>query len=106
MNDDRLPDDLVDFIHKRDTIFLGTSYVAPPNQEAEYPSHVGVNQRGGKVGFVRVRNDKRTVVLPDYSGMCDSYSYGGLCVDLVRRKSIHELPWKCPDYSCSRPYCP
>lgn len=66
--DDSLPDDVIDFIHKCDTIFIGTSYVASADQQEEYPSHAGVNHRGGKPGFVRVRNDKRTIVLPDYSG--------------------------------------
>ena len=28
--DDRLPDELISFIHENDTVFLGTSYVAPP----------------------------------------------------------------------------
>lgn len=67
-SDARLPDDVINFIHKCDGIFLGTSYVAPADQQSQYPSHVGTNHRGGKPGFVRVRNDKRTVVLPDYSG--------------------------------------
>ncbi|QRV82230.1 pyridoxamine 5'-phosphate oxidase family protein [Ceratobasidium sp. AG-Ba] len=65
---DQLPDELVRFVQKADTVFIGTSYAAKPNDAELYPSHMGVNHRGGRPGFVRVRNDKRTVVLPDYSG--------------------------------------
>ena len=68
--DDRLPDELISFIHENDTVFLGTSYVAPPPESAEnLPSHLGMNHRGGLPGFIRVRpSDGRTVVLPDFSG--------------------------------------
>lgn len=65
---DRLPDDVIEFILSCDTAFLGTSYVAAPGNEKKYPSHVGMNHRGGLPGFVRVRKDGRTVVLPDFSG--------------------------------------
>ncbi|CAE6476846.1 unnamed protein product [Rhizoctonia solani] len=66
--DERLPDELVDFVHRADTIFIGTTYVADPRQEDTFPSHLGTNQRGGRAGFVRVRKDGLTLVLPDYSG--------------------------------------
>ncbi|KDN45806.1 hypothetical protein RSAG8_04639, partial [Rhizoctonia solani AG-8 WAC10335] len=66
--DGRLPDDVVDFIHRADTIFVGTTYVADPSQEERFPSHLGTNQRGGRAGFVRVRKDGLTLVVPDYSG--------------------------------------
>ncbi|KAH8081976.1 hypothetical protein BXZ70DRAFT_629787 [Cristinia sonorae] len=66
---DRLPEDVIEFIHASDTVFLGTSYVAKKEDELFFPSHVGQNQRGGRQGFVRAsRSDGRTVVLPDYSG--------------------------------------
>lgn len=68
--EDRLPDDVIQFVRSCDTVFLGTSYVAQPEDAEIYPSHVGINHRGGLAGFVRVRNDARTVVLPDYSGEC------------------------------------
>lgn len=67
----KLPADVVQFILSRDTVFIGTSYVAKPETSEKYPSHVGMNHRGGLAGFVRVRNDGRTVVLPDYSGECN-----------------------------------
>ncbi|KAF9495869.1 hypothetical protein BDN71DRAFT_1390638 [Pleurotus eryngii] len=65
----RLPDETIKFILDADTVFIGTSYVAPKEDESSYPSHVGMNQRGGRRGYIRVKpSDGRTVVLPDYSG--------------------------------------
>ena len=67
--DDRLPDELISFIHENDTAFLGTSYVATLESAKDFPSHVGMNHRGGLPGFIRVRpSDGRTIVLPDFSG--------------------------------------
>ncbi|KAF9449316.1 hypothetical protein P691DRAFT_774756 [Macrolepiota fuliginosa MF-IS2] len=66
---ERLPQDVIDFINNADTAYLGTSYVARPEDEKEFPSHVGTNHRGGRPGFVRVRvTDGRTLVLPNYAG--------------------------------------
>lgn len=65
---ERLPDDVISFIHSLDTLFLGTYYDAGEHSE-RFPSHVGMNQRGGKPGFARVRpSDGQTLVIPDYSG--------------------------------------
>ncbi|KAJ6551080.1 hypothetical protein B0H10DRAFT_2119234, partial [Mycena sp. CBHHK59/15] len=34
-----------------------------------FPSHLGMNQREGQVGFIRVvPSDRRTVMIPDFSG--------------------------------------
>lgn len=71
-----LPLDLVAFILSSDTAFLGSSYSASEEDAPRYPSHVGMNHRGGRPGFVRVRNDGRTLVLPDYSGK----PYVGICI--------------------------
>ena len=66
--DERLPDDVVSFIHGSDTLFLGTHYNAEEDGE-QFLSHVGTNQRGGKPGFARILpSDGRTLVIPDYSG--------------------------------------
>ncbi|KAH7885648.1 hypothetical protein F5I97DRAFT_1810448 [Phlebopus sp. FC_14] len=66
---ERLPSDVISFILESDTLFLGTLYSASEEDRAKFPSHVGMNHRGGKPGFVRVRpSDGRTLVLPDYSG--------------------------------------
>ena len=63
---DRLPSDVIDFIHAADTIWLGSVFASSsPN----YPSHLGMNHRGGRPGWVRVKpSDGRTLVLPDWSG--------------------------------------
>lgn len=63
----QLPQTLVSFIHSCDTVFLGTSYVSSQLDSEKFPSHLGMNHRGGRPGFVRVR-DGRTCVIPDYSG--------------------------------------
>lgn len=69
-SDDHLPPELIDFIHNSDTVFLGSYYRAKKEDELQFPSHVGHNQRGGRQGFIRVRPiDGRTIILPDYSGM-------------------------------------
>ncbi|KAG6856309.1 hypothetical protein H0H87_005588 [Tephrocybe sp. NHM501043] len=66
---DRLPEDVISFILDSDTVFLGTTYTASADEESRYPSHLGMNQRGGRKGFIRVfPSDARTVVLPDFSG--------------------------------------
>lgn len=67
--EDRLPGDLISFIHESDTTFLGTAYVALPYEHQRNPSHLGMNHRGGRPGFIRVNpSDERTLVLPDLSG--------------------------------------
>ncbi|KAG6832531.1 hypothetical protein H0H92_000160 [Tricholoma furcatifolium] len=66
---ERLPDEVISFILELDTVFLGTTYAAPGDEALRYPSHLGMNQRGGRKGFIRVSpSDGRTVVLPDFSG--------------------------------------
>ncbi|KIK39445.1 hypothetical protein CY34DRAFT_89195 [Suillus luteus UH-Slu-Lm8-n1] len=68
-DEERLPDDVIAFIHAADTAFLGTSYVAAKEDENIYPSRVGTNHRGGRPGFVRVKpSDGKTLVLPNYAG--------------------------------------
>ncbi|KAG1842886.1 hypothetical protein DFJ58DRAFT_805555 [Suillus subalutaceus] len=54
---DRLPSDLITFILSSDTVFLGSSYSASEEDAPRFPSHLGMNHRGGRPGFVRVRND-------------------------------------------------
>lgn len=67
--DDRLPQDIITLILEADTVFFGTSYEAHEEDETLFPSHVGMNHRGGRQGFIRVvPSDGRTVVIPDYSG--------------------------------------
>ena len=67
--EDKLPGDLISFIHGSDTTFLGTTYLALPHERQKNPSHLGMNHRGGRPGFIRVKpSDQRTLVLPDFSG--------------------------------------
>jgi len=65
---ERLSSDAIAFILESDTVWLGTTYAAA--EEAQlHPSHLGMNHRGGRAGFIRVKpSDGRTVVLPDFSG--------------------------------------
>ena len=66
---ERLPEELISFVHEADTVFIGSAYKAREDEESRFPSHVGQNARGGRAGFVRVPpSDSRTIVLPDYSG--------------------------------------
>ncbi|KAF5390709.1 hypothetical protein D9757_002689 [Collybiopsis confluens] len=66
---DRLPDELIDFILASDTVFFGSTYSARDNDAERFPSHLGMNQRGGRPGFIRVsKKDGRTLAMPDYSG--------------------------------------
>ncbi|KAH8669148.1 hypothetical protein BX600DRAFT_397030 [Xylariales sp. PMI_506] len=65
----RLPNDIIEFVTSADTVFVGSVYRSESCTAAKYPSHAGMNARGGLPGFVRVRpSDGRTIVLPDYSG--------------------------------------
>lgn len=66
---DRLPVEVIDYVHNADTAYIATSYVAPPRDEEMHPSRLGTNHRGGRPGFVRVRTDDRTLVLPNYAGL-------------------------------------
>lgn len=67
---DRLPQEVIDFILRSDTVFLGTVYTTDPTQRGKkIYSHVGMNARSGRPGFMRVLpSDGRTVIIPDYSG--------------------------------------
>jgi len=67
---DHLPDKLISFIYENDdAVSPGTGYVAPPESMENFPSHLGMNHRGGPPDFIRIRpSDGRTVVLPDFSG--------------------------------------
>ncbi|KAL5359462.1 hypothetical protein BJX96DRAFT_58390 [Aspergillus floccosus] len=66
---EELPDEVVDMITSADTVFIASLYRSDPATAAKYPSHAGMNSRGGLPGFIRVKpSDRRTIVLPDYSG--------------------------------------
>ena len=65
---DRLPDPVIDIIRNTDMIYFGTSFKPSPEEFGTQSPYLGMNNRGGNPGFLRVRNDGRTIVLPDYSG--------------------------------------
>ncbi|KAL3475782.1 hypothetical protein BJX99DRAFT_270922 [Aspergillus californicus] len=68
-SNERLPDDIITIITTADTVFVGSVYQSNPATASKYPSHAGMNARGGLPGFIRVSpSDGRSVVLPDYSG--------------------------------------
>lgn len=72
-SNDRLPDEAISLILESDTVFLGTTYAALADESSHFPSHLGMNQRGGRKGFIRVLpSNGRTIVFPDFSGMPES----------------------------------
>ncbi|KDE09374.1 hypothetical protein MVLG_00281 [Microbotryum lychnidis-dioicae p1A1 Lamole] len=77
---DVLPQAVIDFIKSRDQVFLGTNYIPTGTTDRTLP-HMGCNIRGGRPGFIRVRADQRTIVLPDFSGNRHLTSLGNLSTD-------------------------
>ncbi|KAL0573092.1 hypothetical protein V5O48_008863 [Marasmius crinis-equi] len=66
---DRLPEEVISMIKSVDTVFMGTTYRAKACDKSMFPSHTGINHRGGLPGWVRVKpSDGRTVYVPDFSG--------------------------------------
>ncbi|KAJ7122058.1 hypothetical protein C8R43DRAFT_1076565 [Mycena crocata] len=79
---DRLPDEVVALITASDTVFLGTTYRAYVQDSIRFPSHLGMNHRGGRPGFIRVKpSDGRTIALPDFSGNRFMTSLGNIEAD-------------------------
>lgn len=65
----RLPKEVIEFVLKSDTVFVGSIYKSEGSKSTMFHSHAGVNVRSGLPGFVRVSpSDGRTLILPDYSG--------------------------------------
>ncbi|KAL4899296.1 hypothetical protein BDW74DRAFT_189405 [Aspergillus multicolor] len=65
----RLPEEITNMITASDTIFIATLYKSTPSTASKFPSHAGMNARGGLSGFIRVSSlDGRTIIVPDYSG--------------------------------------
>ncbi|KAJ5688688.1 hypothetical protein N7462_003080 [Penicillium macrosclerotiorum] len=66
---ERLPKEVIQFIQDADTAFVATVYNSEKSTATKFPSHAGMNSRGGLPGFLRVSpSDGHTVVIPDYSG--------------------------------------
>lgn len=65
-DDKEHPDSVISFIQSCDTIFFGTTSA---DDEIRFSSHVGMNVCGGRPGFIHIQpSDKRTLILPDFSG--------------------------------------
>ena len=80
--DDTLPSAVTTHILESDTLWLGTSYLpAPGNGPSSIRPHLGANHRGGRPGWVRVRSDGRTLVIPDLSGNRHMTSLGNILSD-------------------------
>jgi hypothetical protein len=109
--DEELPEDVMKRTYKVDTIVLGGYYSARPEDELLHPSRVGGNHRGtsmhfsvlpvahcftgGCPGFVRIRKDKQTIVLPDYSGNRFMQTLG--CIEANPVASITFVDWASGD---------
>ncbi|PYH35277.1 putative oxidoreductase, FAD-binding [Aspergillus neoniger CBS 115656] len=66
---EKLPAEVIDIIESADTVFVATIHRPDATSAAMFPAHAGMNSRGGLPGFLRVKpSDRRSVVLPDYSG--------------------------------------
>ncbi|GAC99324.1 oxidoreductase FAD-binding protein [Pseudozyma hubeiensis SY62] len=82
-----LPKDTLDHIAQADTIFLATRYTSPT--QTIFKSHLGINHRGGKPGFLRIttvadgETQRQVVYLPDYSGNRFMSSLGNIHSDGV-----------------------
>ena len=105
---ERLSEAAIAHVLASDTVWFGTTYVAAQKDAERYPSHLGINHRGGRPGFTRVKpSDGRTVVLPDFSGK-SGHSWCCVCALLtllyVPRQSHHDFARQCRGYSSSMPY--
>lgn len=79
---DVLPPSVISFVHHQPMLFLATSFLPSSEYAArEYPAKLGSNHRGGRRGFVRVRSDGRTLVIPDLSGNRHMTSLGNIISD-------------------------
>ncbi|KAJ9476598.1 Oxidoreductase FAD-binding protein [Pseudozyma hubeiensis] len=82
-----LPKDTLEHIAQADTIFLATRYTSPT--QTIFKSHLGINLRGGKPGFLRTttvadgETKRQVVYLPDYSGNRFMSSLGNIHSDGV-----------------------
>jgi len=65
MTSGTLPKEALGIIEQADTTFLAARHLAANKTEED---DMDVNHRGGNPGFVRVEEDGRTLILPDYSG--------------------------------------
>lgn len=90
---DRLPAEVISFIHTQDTLWFGSACIS---SSPKFPSHLGINHRGGRPGYARVKpSDGRTLVLPDLSGNRFMSSLGNIEVTPVASVTI--VDWETGD---------
>jgi uncharacterized protein len=65
MTEGSLPREALEIIEQCDGVFLAARHLAATPKEVD---DMDINHRGGKPGFVRVEDDGRTLILPDFSG--------------------------------------
>ncbi|KAF4617243.1 hypothetical protein D9613_006391 [Agrocybe pediades] len=83
--EERLPDDVIQFILNANSSILGTVYEAPEEDTLVHSSRLGANHRGEKPDFLRIKpSDGRTTVLPDYSGERIMTSLGNIEVAFLQ----------------------
>ncbi|PWZ01421.1 hypothetical protein BCV70DRAFT_198854 [Testicularia cyperi] len=91
--DEQLPQRAVEHIAQADAVFLSTRYIAP--EHTIFKSHLGINIRGGKPGFVRHSTDpasgRPVLCFPDYSGNRFMSSLGNIHSDKVAGLTIPRL---------------
>lgn len=78
-----MPKETIKHISQADAIFLATRYTSPT--QTIFKSHLGINIRGGKPGFLRIatENERQVAYLPDYSGNRFMSSLGNIHTDGV-----------------------
>lgn len=83
-----LPKETLEHVARADTLFLATRYTSPT--QTIFKSHLGINIRGGKPGFLRItqEGERQVAYLPDYSGNRFMSSLGNIYSDRVAGLTI------------------
>lgn len=100
-----LPKETLDHIAQADAIFLATRYTSPV--QTIFKSHLGINIRGGKPGFLRIstetvtnaqgeKEQRQVAYLPDYSGNRFMSSLGNIHSDKVAGITVPLMKKGCP----------
>lgn len=76
---DVLDDPAMDLIGRADTFFVATR--AEPAGDDPATAGLDASHRGGRPGFVRVEADRRTLLVPDFSGNLHFNTLGNLLLD-------------------------
>ncbi|KAL0573091.1 hypothetical protein V5O48_008862 [Marasmius crinis-equi] len=91
--EERLPDEVISMIKSADSLFMGTAYTAKAIDRSRFPSHLGLNHRGGRPGWIRVKpSDGKTVYVPDFAGNRIMSSLGN--IEATPFASLAFLNWE------------